>query len=184
VGWSIVDTCTHRKNASGDYKYRHAYAEWWGAEQSLATSVAWVLLNPAKGDTDRTQRRTLDYCRKLSRTWRYAGLVIVDLFPYRATDRKELWRLSGGEAEGPLDVNDRLLEVITRDCARVMAAWGNDGALHDRSTTVRPMLKNPRCLQKKVHGRWQDTTKSGEPFHPLYMADDAKLIRLPRNPRV
>ncbi len=175
-----------REKRERNYKYRYAYAECWGAEQSLATSIAWVLLNPAKGDTDKTQRRTLETCRKHSQTSRYArnksysGLVIVNVFPYRATDVKELRRLSRGEAEGALDVNDRVLEVITRDCARVVAAWGNDGALHGRSAIVRPKLKNPYCLQKNVGGRWQDTTKSGEPFHPARAADDAKLIRLLR----
>lgn len=177
-----------REKVNGEWVYRYAFALWWGA-QTLATTVAWVLFNPATGDTEKRHRPVLDYCRQRSREWRYGGnsytgLVIVNLFAYRATNPKKLTRLSAEAAVGPH--NDNVLEDITRGCGLTVAAWGNgNGSAIDRSRSadVRPILEDPHCLQKKVGGVWQDATKSGEPFHPARMAHAAKLIPLPSGPQ-
>ncbi len=44
---------------SRDMEYRYAFARWWSDEGSL---VLWVGVNPAKGDTERRRRPTLERC--------------------------------------------------------------------------------------------------------------------------
>jgi hypothetical protein len=67
---------------SPDKQYRYAFGRWWG-DQSLATTTAWVGLNPATGDSEGRRRPTLDRCISWSQSWNSTGLIIVNLFAYR-----------------------------------------------------------------------------------------------------
>ena len=125
--------------------YRYAFALWWGAP-NLKTSVAWVLLNPSTGDTDGKPRPILTRLRHQSQQLGATGLIIVNLFAYRARDPKCLKPLTEREATGPH--NDTVLCATTAACGRTIAAWGNGGARWHRSTTVLSLLHNPECLPK------------------------------------
>ena len=141
--------------------YRYAFAEWWGSQLDLSRSVAWVLLNPATGDTDGKARPVLGVCRNFTRAWGYHGLVIVNLFAFRARDPKKLAALrTSTEAIGT--DNDRALELITEECGLTVAAWGNHGDLWRRSTSVRRVLRDPHCLPKSG----EVLSQQGEPFYP------------------
>ena len=98
-----------------------------------------------------------------------SGLVIVNLFAYRATDPKVLRTLGD-----PVGVhNDRAIAKISQEAAMTFVAWGSDGRLHNRSTQVRRRLDSPVCL---------GVTSSGEPRHPLYVRADAELVPWPATP--
>jgi hypothetical protein len=142
--------------------YRYAFARWWGPPD-LALADAWVLLNPATGDTEQRRRPTLERCVERSRGDGRSGLVIVNLFAFRHTDPKTL-RLAA-DAVGP--ANDDALRVLTRAAARTIAAWGAGGRLLGRSAAVGPLLQSPLCL---------GSTRRGEPRHPLYVPGASGLV--------
>jgi hypothetical protein len=147
---------------SPDMAFRYAFGRWWG-EPDPATTVVWVLLNPATGDTERRPRPTLARCITRSRELRATGLLIVNLFAFRHTDPMTL--RTAADPVGP--ANDDVLRVTTRAGARTVVAWGSHGGLHGRSAGVGPLLTAPTCL-----GR----TRRGEPRHPLYVASNAPLV--------
>ena len=150
--------------------YRYAFGQWWG-DPSLSTSVAWMLLNPATGDTDGRPRPVRTYCRNRAREWGFTGFMIVNLFAYRHRDRS---RLQETTAVGPF--NDEALEIVTSACPRTVAAWGNDGANWERAGTVRRWLQGELfCLPKA--GR--TLTARGQPFYPRGLAVTAKPVLLP-----
>lgn len=108
-------------------------------------------------------RPTLERCISRSRSGGHSGLVIVNLFAFRATDPRNL--RTARDAVGP--ANDEALRVITTAGAQVIAAWGGSGRLNGRSVQVGPLLDAPMCL---------GTTRDGEPRHPLYVAADTQLV--------
>jgi len=145
---------------SADMRYRYAFGRWWDSED-VATTAVWVLLNPATGDTEQRRRPTLDRCLAWSRDG-FSGLVIVNLFAYRATDPRAL-----AHAPDPVGAaNDACLASITAIAARTVVAWGAKGSLHRRSAAVVPLLTAPLCL---------GLTARGEPRHPLYVPAGAAL---------
>lgn len=147
---------------STDMAFRYAFGRWWGAPD-LATTVVWVLLNPATGDTERRPRPTLARCVTRSRELDATGLLIVNLFAFRHTDPKQL--RTATDPVGP--ANDEVLRGTTRAGLRTVVAWGSHGGLRGRSAEVGPLLSVPTCL---------GVTRSGEPRHPLYVAADAPLV--------
>jgi len=150
---------------SPDKQYRYAFGRWWG-DQNLATTTAWVGLNPATGDSEGRRRPTLDRCISWSQSWNSTGLIIVNLFAYRHTDPKAL-----NHAVDPVGPhNDSTLVAMSNACERTVAAWGAQGRLLDRSSTVRSLLANLDCL---------GTTNRGEPRHPLYVPATAARVALP-----
>lgn len=152
--------------------YRYAFALWWGAE-ALATTVAWVLLNPATGDTDGKPRPILTGCRHRSESWACTGLIVVNLFAYRARNPKELKKLPEARAVGPH--NDAVLRAVTGACGLTIAAWGDGGADWQRPTTVRSHLRNPHCLMKNGKA----LTRKGQPFYPKGIKLDTPRVPLP-----
>src|SRR4051794_8152325 len=144
---------------SPDMVYRYAFARWWGVPEP-GTWACWVGLNPATGDTEQRRRPTLERMIAWTRQRDLDGLVIVNLFAFRATDPKAL-----KSAEDPVGkLNDSILAAASGAAAMTFAAWGSHGRLHTRSTIVAALLQEPLCL---------GTTASGEPRHPLYVAGDA-----------
>lgn len=155
------DGLSERYLYSADMEYRYAFGRWWGQED-LASTVVWVLLNPATGDTERRRRPTLERCIAWSRA-DFSGLLIVNLFAYRATDPRVL-----RVASDPVGVaNDDALRRITADAPRTIVAWGSRGRLRGRSSAVASVLTTPMCL---------GTTKRGEPRHPLYVPSGTPLF--------
>jgi hypothetical protein len=153
--------------------YRYAFAQWWGAG-TPSRMVAWVLLNPAPGDTDGRARPVLQGCLDRARRWSFSGLVIVNLFAYRTRNPEEL---DPDSAEGPH--NDASIRAVTEACGLTMTAWG-DGTeewRRHRAAMVLPMLRDPHCLE--VAGK--TLTRFGQPLHPLYKPLDAPRVPLPAN---
>lgn len=147
---------------SQDMAYRYAFGRWWG-QPDPSTSDVWILLNPATGDTELRRRPTLARCLARSRNDGQTGVIIVNLFAYRDTSPRALKTVT--DPIGP--ANDHTLQVLTRACARTVAAWGSGGGLHDRSAHVSALLDHPLCL---------GTTRSGQPRHPLYVSSSIQLV--------
>jgi hypothetical protein len=145
---------------SPDMTYRYAFARWWGSPEPQTTMV-WVLLNPATGDTEKRHRPTLDRCIMRSQP-QFTGLVIINLFAFRHTDPRQLKKVI--DPVGP--ANNACLRVLTAAGPQTVVAWGSKGRLRRRSAAVSSLLRDPLCL---------GLTRTGEPRHPLYVRADAPL---------
>ncbi|MGH8585874.1 MAG: DUF1643 domain-containing protein [Gammaproteobacteria bacterium] len=142
---------------------KHRYVLWrvWGGTSRLALFVG---LNPSTADESRddpTIRRCLGFARHLG----YSGMLVANLFAYRATDPEDLFRV-----EDPIGAdNDVWLDLAGSCACDTIACWGNHGKQHQRGASVVPTLKDPKCFC---------LTKAGEPSHPLYLPSTATPTRL------
>ena len=154
--------------------YRYAFVVWWSNQApSLRETTAWVMLNPATGDTDGKPRPILTGCRHRSEPWGYDGLIVLNAFAYRDRDPRVLKAVGEARAVGP--ANDIVLSRVTSRCGRTVAAWGDGGAGWRRSETVRRILHRPLCLPKT--GR--TLSLKGQPFYPKGIPLITEPVELP-----
>lgn len=139
----------------GNYRYELTRA--WGP----GAMVEFIMLNPSTADAtanDPTIRR----CMSFARLWGYDGILVRNLYAYRATDPKELTRAK--DPFGP--DNDRYLGVS--DAARTIAAWGANPAAqfwwHSAGNNGRP-----RVIRRRSGLYCLGLTAAGHPRHPLYV---------------
>ncbi len=123
--------------------------------------VNFIMLNPSTADDefdDTTIRRCLGFAKK----WGFQGLVVTNLFAYRATDPRELKALAArdlGLAVG--EQNDEHLRREADAAHAVVCAWGNNcDSIPRRKRDVIEMLKAHDLLCIRC-------TKKGNPAHPV-----------------
>ena len=137
-------------------KYRYSLSRAWDINQKI---ILFIGLNPSTADErndDPTIRRCLFYASK----WGFGGLIMVNLFAYRATLPKDL-----KNAKHPVgDDNNQFIINAHNEASRTIVAWGNDGSLYNRDIEVLDIISNPMCLNKN---------KTGQPAHPLYQKKEA-----------
>jgi hypothetical protein len=143
---------------SPDMLYRYAFARSWA---QAGRFVLWVGVNPAKGDTEKRRRPTLERCIRWSKEWGASGLLIGNLFAVRHNTPDGL-RASANPV-GPH--NDEALATLSRVAWRTVVAWGNDGRRGGRAEQVAALLNQPECF---------GLTAAGEPRHPLYVPHDSR----------
>ena len=142
---------------------RYRYALWRTWDASLPR-VMFIGLNPSTAD-ERNDDPTLVRCMNFARDWGYGGVIMANLFAWRATDPAELKRV--GEPVGR--ANNRWLRRLAQEAGLVVAAWGNDGTYLDRGAQVVAMLGPLQCLKQN---------RSGQPAHPLYQRADTQPVPL------
>lgn len=121
-----------------------------------------VMLNPSTADETQDDP-TIRKCIKFAKAWGYDCLAVRNLFPWRATDPKELLK-----AENPTGGHRGEIELLTALTADlIIAAWGckvpfdrDKFALELFSKHAPP--KEIYCLKMS----------NGKPWHPLYIKDD------------
>jgi hypothetical protein len=146
----------------GQYRYQLTRP---GDLMATRGRVAFIMLNPSTADAaqdDRTIRR----CRAFAKTWSCNGIVVANLYAYRATDPAALWQQP--DPVGPL--NDHWLAHTAVFATEVVCAWGANA----RPDRVRQVVKS--LTAAGVHLRCLGTTKDGHPRHPLYVRGDQPLI--------
>lgn len=130
-----------------------------------------VMLNPSTADgtqDDPTIRR----CINFARGWGYDTLSVRNLFPWRATEPKELAAANkaGSDITGGIRGEHELLAACTADL--VIVAWGS-GVPFCRDQEALAMFgdqfpaKPLYCLK---------LSSAGKPWHPLYVKGDAQPI--------
>lgn len=138
-------------------QYRYSLTRNW----SDGPRVGWVLLNPSTADgekDDPTVRRVIGF----THAWGYGGLVVANLYAYRATKPADLWRAQDPVGPG----NDAALARIAAGCDLLVAAWGAN-ARPDRIAQVLALPGMGRLHALAV-------TATGQPRHPLYLRGDLK----------
>ena len=138
-------------------KYRYSLSRTWDINQKI---ILFIGLNPSTADEthdDPTIRRSLLY----SSRWGFGGLIMVNLFAFRATLPKDL-----KNSKHPVGRdNNQFIIHAHKEASMTIAAWGNDGDLYNRDQEVLEIISNPMCLK---------VNKTGQPAHPLYQKKDIK----------
>jgi hypothetical protein len=146
-------------NISDDRKYRYTLTRAWNQNQPKKF-VNFIMLNPSVADEvndDATIRRCLGYAD----AWGYNGIIVTNLFAWRATDPR--WIKCVDKPVGP--ENNNYLSLCAEQCDKVVCAWGNHGRCFNRDKEVISMLQN-----KMIPLYCLGLTNSGKPKHPLRLS--------------
>lgn len=155
---------------SPDRTYRYSLTRIWDQDKPF---IRFVGLNPSTADEhidDPTVRR----CVGFARDWGAGGIVMLNVFAFRATDPRVMKR-----ADDPIGPrNDWAIRLWTLDLsdAPVVACWGVHGDHQLRGRRVEHMLKQICPDRLRIFG----LTKDGHPKHPLYLSRLARLERWDR----
>jgi hypothetical protein len=143
-------------------RYRYSLWRTWSVHHPR---VAFVLLNPSAADEHKNDP-TILRCMGFARAWNFGSMEVVNLFAHRATDYRELFKVSDPIGEE----NNRFLMQAVERCSTVVLGWGTKGTLLGRDRQVMSLLagrKDVYCL---------GITKNGQPRHPLYVKGDTSLV--------
>lgn len=133
--------------------------------------AVFVMLNPSTADA-KLDDPTIRKCIGFARRWDCGGIVVVNLYAYRATDPADLKK--AGWPVGP--ENDRFIGVVGECAARdgvLICAWGANAVGRERPRKVLDLLRNAGARPMAVA-----ITKSGAPQHPLYAPYDGEPVPL------
>jgi len=140
-------------------KYRYLLWRIWDADKKYLFVIG---LNPSTADESKDDR-TIRRCIGFSKAWGYGGLVMGNLFAFKATKPKDMEK-----ADDPIgDENDCYLLQHHNNAGLTLAAWGKNGDFLNRDKEVMGMLADLHCLV---------VTKNGFPKHPLYCKADLTPI--------
>jgi hypothetical protein len=133
--------------------YRYALFRIW--DESLPL-MGWILLKPNMADST-TDDLVVKRCVGFAQAWSYGSIMVGSLFAMRSGWANDIYGAS--DPVGPL--NDAYLTDM-RDCALVVAAWGNHGSHQRRDRRVMNLLRGYplQCL---------GVTQEGQPNPPLYL---------------
>ena len=147
----------------GQYRY------WLERQCDGEGATAVIMVNPSTADAEQDDA-TIRKLRGFGNRNRWGRLIVGNLFAYRATDVRELGRVS--DPVGP--DNDYWLNRIAGTVDRVIYAWG-------------PVVKQPKSFRAirwpRVMGiflgvegyRIGGPAKCGSPKHPLMLAYDNEI---------
>ncbi len=140
----------------------------WDDARPLAN---FLMLNPSTADEtqlDPTCTRARGYAER----WGYGGLVVTNVFAWRATDPSDM----KAQPDPVGRDNDAAIVQAAKACGIVVCAWGNHGAHEERSAKVIALLRKAKVplFALRVNG-------GGEPAHPLYLPKN--LPATPWNPQ-
>lgn len=149
----------------GRYRWwlrRHWPNEGWPNDENR--TVCFIMLNPSTAD-GLTDDPTIRRCMGFALDWGFSTLSVRNLFPYRATDPKELKKAGREIATG----GDRGYNELraARSASLVIAAWGADVPFCTIQYLFGEVPQGMCCL---------GTTKSGAPRHPLYVKSTQKPV--------
>ncbi len=143
-------------------RYRYTL---WRAWSTYHPRIVFILLNPSTADEERNDP-TIWRCMGFARAWNFGSMEVVNLFAYRATDARELFKVDDPVGE---ENNYYLIQAVER-CSTVVVGWGTKGTLLGRDRQVMSLFagrKDVHCL---------GVTKNGQPRHPLYLKGDTSLV--------
>lgn len=128
-------------------------------------------INPSTADAsldDATVRKWTGFCKR----WGASRYIVGNVFPYRATDVKELGRCE--QPIGDFATYAKHMKQITVEADILVPCWGNTNkvppALRSRfASLLRALPGTGKPI--KVFG----LTKSGDPMHPLMLGYDTIL---------
>jgi len=142
--------------------YRYALSRCWDPERGY---VLFVMLNPSTADAE-IDDPTIRRCIGFAKAWGYGGLMVGNLYAFRATDPTKLLDVIDPFGNHNIEV----LSWMAAEAACVVLAWGGWPASIEMGCSV------AQRLEREVPGRlgalgW---TLTGGPRHPLYLRKDLR----------
>jgi hypothetical protein len=144
---------------SADHLYRYSLWRIWQPAEPL---VMFIGLNPSTADAT-TDDHTIRRCLRFSADWNCGGLVMTNLFAFRATDPKAM--LTAAEPIGT--ENDTVLAHWVQKALFIVAVWGTKGGHQGRNKAIEERFPNLHCF---------GVTKDGFPRHPARLRSDTQLV--------
>ena len=159
---------------SPDRKYRYLLTRQTGFGEG---ACAFLMLNPSTADEEHDDQ-TIRTCIRFANSWGFGELKVVNLPPFRATNRQDL----KSEGPEPPDVwlkNVESIEEAARTSALLVAAYGPSGEWEGRAERILNLLDS---LGVYVYCLWK--TAGGYPHHPLYLPHTLRptVYQEPREP--
>ena len=99
-------------------KYRYKLVREWNKSKG---KVLFIMLNPSTAD-DKKDDKTITRCINFAKDWGYGGLMVGNLFAYRTTYPKELFKTTDPEGKDNL----KKIKEMIKDADLVICAWGNN----------------------------------------------------------
>lgn len=140
---------------------------------NVASSVLWVMLNPSTAD-DTMDDPTIRKCKGFTSRWGHGSLKVVNLWPVRATNPKDLF--SHDDPCGSILWQTHAVEMacfgLSHRGGVVVYAWGaNADKMQTPSSVDIDEVVRRHGLTPMALGY----TKSGQPRHPLMLSYDTPL---------
>lgn len=157
-----------------DGRYRVSLVRRWHFPElldlpSTDAPLTFIMLNPSTADgtvDDPTIRRCVGFARALD----LAGIVVLNLYSYRATKPADLWQAQRDGVDVVGEHTDRLIASAAARCTTygtpLVAAWGAN-AKADRVAQVRDLVDSVGARLTAL-----GSTAAGAPRHPLYVHGD------------
>jgi hypothetical protein len=150
----------------GRYRYRL-----WRLWDDLTPVMVWVMLNPSTADAD-VDDPTIRKCIGFAKQHHYGGIIVVNLFAWRATDPKELPTVT--DPVGPENDQHILWACTAPLMLSVVAGWGSMKWAQKRAARVKMLIQSQARRDVKCFKQ----SESGAPWHPLYLPYTNPLIPL------
>ena len=145
---------------SDNRKYRYTLWRTWDSKMGYAMFIG---LNPSTAD-ERLDDPTIRRCMGFSKDWGYGGMIMTNLFAFRATNPQDM--KNAKDPIGPK--NDYFIRVCSGYASITIAAWGVNGIYLQRDKCVISLIPNKHVL---------GFTKAGHPLHPLYLSKKLRPIK-------
>ena len=166
---TIAEPIARSARFSGDRIYRYTLERIWDDAKPYCQFVG---LNCSTADEtldDPTVRR----CIRFARDWDFGGLVMTNLFAFRATDpnvmKAHYSGLSPEARRHQIEENFGHIQRVAKHAGLVVCAWGVHGAFCEAGEQLRSSMSVP------LHHL--GLTKDSHPRHPLYLRADRKPER-------
>jgi len=144
---------------SDSRKYRYTLQRTWNKKLGY---IMFIGLNPSTAD-EKLDDPTVRRCLGFTKAWGYGGLIMMNLFAFRATNPADMEKETS--PIGPK--NDYFLRIMAGYASIKIAAWGTRGGFLQRDKEVVRLISDLRVLR---------LTKNGYPAHPLYLPKNLKPI--------
>lgn len=137
------------------------HREWGFSDYDKRSTVNFIMLNPSTAD-DVFDDATIRRCVGFAKRWGFDGLVVTNLFAFRATDPKDLKVLVGKDAQLAIGhENDKHLAREASYASLIVCAWGDNCDImphRDLDVVASLRKRDLYCIRR---------TKKGNPAHPV-----------------
>lgn len=151
---------------SDDGRYRYRLWRLW---DDCAPIMTWVMLNPSTADAN-ADDPTIRKCIGFAKANGHGGIIVVNLFAWRATNPKELSHVA--DPVGPENDEHILWACRAPMLGSVVAGWGGNKFAQKRAVRVKVLIRGGQgraiqCFRK---------SENGTPWHPLYLPYSSPLL--------
>lgn len=144
---------------------------------TLKSKVMFIGVNPSTADAnedDQTTTKLIEFTRR----WGFGKYVLMNLFPYRATDYRELEKYYNYPVHWRKNHQD--LRKNIRQSDLIVPMWGRRKKVPQHLRVEARVVKNliNKETKDKKMVKCFGLTKCGEPKHPLMLGYDTPLLTI------